>query len=86
MFGMGSGRGFKRGHTRSSTVVMDPVVTTDNGHPFHVRVELGNVSGFACAERVRAMDLNARKHKHAGYLSPDEMNAMLDRIGAVFGI
>lgn len=52
----------------------------------NVWMELEDVNGFACAEQVRAMDLHARKHKHVGYLSPDEMNAILDRIGAVFGI
>ena len=74
----------------SSLTVVCPITSTVNGHPLHI--ELPNdsgVSGCICIEQLRAIDLNSpqRQAKHLGYsLDRDTMAAVLDAIGAVFGI
>lgn len=70
----------------SSMTVVAPITSTDNGYPMHSKIDCEDVSGFACVEQMKAVDLNARKCKHVGYAEEQQMNALLSLAGAVFGI
>lgn len=70
----------------ASTTVLCPITTTDNGFPFHVHVDSGEVSGYACVEQLRALDLEARRCKRAGWADAEGMDRALSLVGAVFGI
>lgn len=70
----------------ASMTVLCPITTTDNGYPFHVYVDSGEVAGYACVEQMRALDLEARRYRRAGWADADGMNEALSLVGAVFGI
>lgn len=71
----------------SSLTVVAPVTSLDNGYPMHVRLsEDDDASGCVCIEQMRAIDLAARGAKRLGSCSAETMDAVLTRVGAVFGI
>lgn len=71
---------------RSSMTMVVPITSTDNGYPMHVAVECDKAYGWACVEQVRALDLEARRCRKVGEADGEAMSAILDRIGAMFGI
>lgn len=73
-------------NAKSSMTILCPITSTDNGYPMHARITSDEVSGFACVEQLRALDLGARKCRHAGYAEESEMNAILSLVGAAFDI
>lgn len=74
----------------SSLTVVCPITSRVNGHPLHIEIDSGNVaSGCVCVEQLRAIDLNdpRRAARHlGGSIDRRTMAAVLDAIGAVFGI
>ena len=72
---------------RSSLTVVAPITSINNGYPMHVCLS-GDESakGYVCVEQLRAIDLIARKTTYIGTASPETMDAVLTRVGAVFGI
>lgn len=72
----------------SSMTVVVPVTSTDNGYPLHVRISStgGEVTGFACVEQLRAIDLEARRARKVAELPREDMSEVLNLVGAVFGI
>lgn len=72
----------------TSMTMLAPITSVDNGFPFHVPVSTsdGEVTGFACVEQIRAMDLCARPTMPLGRVRPTQMNEVLNLVGAVFGI
>ena len=70
----------------SSMTVVAPITSTDNGYPMHSRIDCADVSGFACVEQLRAVDLGAKKAKHVGFADEDQMSKLLTLVGAVFNI
>lgn len=71
----------------SSLTVIAPITSLDNGYPMHVRLgEDDDASGCVCIEQMRAIDLVTRGAKHLGSCSAETMDAVLIRVGAIFGI
>ena len=70
----------------SSMTIVAPITSTDNGYPMHAAVDCEEISGFACVEQMRALDLNARKTKHVGFAEVGQMNKILSLVGAAFDI
>ena len=76
-----------RFNRRSSTTVLVPVTSNDNGHPFHVEIDAGSGTyGFACVEQMKALDVEARRFELIGEVPSGAMNEILNLIGAVFEI
>ena len=73
---------------RSSMTFVAPITSIDNGYPLHVRIsdEGAGVRGCVCVEQTRSLDLSALPCQKVGELSVDDMNEVLNLIGAVFGI
>lgn len=72
---------------RASLTVVAPVTSLDNGYPLHVRLSGDDdARGCVCVEQLRAIDLAARKTEYLGTASAETMDAVLTRVGAVFGI
>lgn len=74
----------------SGLTVVCPVTSRYNGHPLHIPLPKdGEVQGCVCVEALRALDLSdpARHTKRLeSSASRETMTAVLDAIGAVFGI
>ncbi len=74
----------------SSLTVVCPITSSVNGHPLHIELAPGNVvEGCVCIEQMRAVDLGnpLRNVRHLdASVDPATMAAILDAIGAVFGI
>ena len=70
----------------SSMTVVCPITSLDNGYPMHAKVACDEISGFACIEQLRALDLGARRCKHVGFASAEQMGETLSLVGAVFDI
>lgn len=72
---------------KASLTVVAPITSVDNGYPMHVCLgENDDAQGFVCIEQLRAIDLVARPTEFLGTASPETMDAVLTRVGAVFGI
>lgn len=72
---------------RSSLVALAPITSRDNGYPFHYGLfGYDFVSGFACVEQVKSFDLAARDGERVGRLSAADTYALLDLVGAMYGI
>ncbi|MDR2108539.1 MAG: type II toxin-antitoxin system PemK/MazF family toxin [Coriobacteriales bacterium] len=71
----------------SSLTFLAPITSTINDYPLHVTLPANAVvHGAICLEQTRSLDLRARKHQLLGALDDQSMVAVLERIGAVFGI
>jgi mRNA interferase MazF len=70
----------------ASMTVLCPITSSDTGYPFHVYIDSGQVVGYACIEQMRALDLEARRCKRAGWADAEGMGRALEAVGAVFGI
>jgi len=72
----------------SSLTVVCPITSTPSRHPLHIEVAPGNpCEGYICIEQLRAMSLSRRNCKKLdGKLDETTMSAVLEAIGAVFGI
>ncbi len=71
----------------ASLTVVAPITSIDNGYPMHVRLnDNDDACGCVCVEQLRAIDLVARKTEYLGTASHETMDAVLTRIGAIFGI
>ncbi len=72
---------------KASLTVVAPITSLDNGYPMHVRLgDEDDARGCVCVEQLRAIDLAARKTEYLGTASEETMDAVLTRVGAVFGI
>jgi mRNA interferase MazF len=78
-----SGYGF---NSRSSLVMVVPVSTIDNGYPLHVKVGAGEVSGFACVEGMRTLDVIQRGYKFLGYLDDATMRTIMTNIRGILDL
>jgi len=71
----------------SSLTMLAPITSTDSGYPLHVRIGgSSGVTGFACIEQTRSLDLNARRCQLLGALGEEGMSEVLEKLGAVFGL
>lgn len=72
----------------SSMTFVAPITSTRNAYPLHlpIEVEEADVYGCVCVEQTRAMDLSVRPCRKLGELRVDDMNALLNILGSVFGI
>lgn len=75
---------------RSSLTYIVPVISTDNGHPFHVQIAPGNpVHGFVQCEALRAVDLGAREAEGAvrsvGHIDTGTLEDVLDIVQIILG-
>lgn len=71
----------------ASLTVVAPITSIDNGYPMHVGLsDDEDAEGYVCVEQLRAIDLIARKSTYIGTASPETMDAVLTRVGAVFEI
>lgn len=75
-----SGFGF---NSRSSLVCVAPITSKDNGYPLHIPIRGDEVSGFACVEQIRTLDLN-----HRGFSCVDAADdeSMRNVMGALRGM
>ena len=75
---------------RMSLTYMVPVTSTDNGHPFHVRIAPENaITGFVQCEGLCAIDLGAREAEGAvesvGALDTETLENVLDTVQIILG-
>lgn len=71
----------------SSLTVVAPITSLYNGYPMHIPLgESDDAEGCVCVEQLRAIDLAVRRTEHIGTASDETMDAVLTRVGAVFGI
>ena len=70
----------------SSMTVVAPITSTNSGYPMHAPIDCEEISGYACVEQMRVLDLSARKTKHIAFANVDQMNHLLSLVGAVFDI
>lgn len=72
---------------KAALTVVAPITSVDNGYPMHVPLsDNDGARGCVCVEQLRAIDLVARKTEFLGTASTETMDAVLTRVGAVFGI
>ena len=71
----------------SSMTMVAPITSTDSGYPLHVRItDNDDVWVCVCVEQTRAKDLSARRCRKNGALNDVDMSAVLDVVGAIYGI
>ena len=63
---------------RSSLVLVCPITSADNGYPLHISIgsTLTGVSGFACVEQIRTLDLAHRDAITVGRVSENVVAAV----------
>ncbi|WP_165173462.1 type II toxin-antitoxin system PemK/MazF family toxin [Adlercreutzia sp. ZJ242] len=71
---------------RSSLTAVVPITSVNNGYPLHVRIDGECVTGFACIEQVRTLDLSSRPCRKIETASEQTMGEALALVGAMFGI
>lgn len=72
-----SGYGF---NSRSSLVSVVPITTKDSGYPLHVPCGSKGVSGFACVEQLRNIDVVQRGYSVIGSADEGSMKAVMSTI------
>ncbi|MCL2655659.1 MAG: type II toxin-antitoxin system PemK/MazF family toxin [Coriobacteriia bacterium] len=76
-----------RSNVVSSLTFVAPITSVNNRFPLHVKISSDvDVRGYVCVEQTRSFDLAARPCTSVGKLNDDDMSAILERIGAIFGI
>lgn len=77
-----SGYGF---NSHSSLVGVVPITSKNNGYPLHIPVKgTGDVSGFACVEKLRTLDLQHRGCRLVGCADDATMRAIMSCIRGMF--
>jgi mRNA interferase MazF len=72
-----SGFGF---NSRSSLVSLIPITTADNGYPLHIPIEAPPVTGFACVEQLRNVDIAQRGYTLLAAASDRDMKVIMGTI------
>lgn len=72
-------------NSRSSSVFVVPITSTDNGYPLHVKVQ-GDAKGWACVEQMRSMDVESRGYTYIGYANDSTMFQITSLIRGIFGL
>ena len=63
------------------------ITSIANGYPMPAGLsDDESAKGYECVEQERAIDLMARKTTYIGTASAETMDAVLTRVGAIFGI
>ena len=71
----------------SSLVFLAPITTTLSGYPLHILLPKEcDVNGAVCIEQSRSLDLDVRRHEKVCELDETTMSAILEAVGAVFGL
>lgn len=78
-------------NVRCALTLVAPITSTDNGFPFHVKINDGNeVSGFVQVEGLRTLDLGWHEArgflKTAGSLDTDTMSKVMGRVAVFTGL
>jgi mRNA interferase MazF len=73
-------------NSRSSLVSVVPITSVNNGYPLHVPLTAPPVSGYACVEQLRNIDLSQRGYTLLTSASDKEMNTIAGAIRGMFGL
>jgi mRNA interferase MazF len=67
-------------NSRSSLVSLVPITTTDNGYPLHIPIKAPPVTGFACVEQLRNIDIAQRGHTLLAAATDRDMRTIMGTI------
>ena len=73
-------------NTRSSLVSVVPITSKNHNYPLHVALNTEAVTGWACVEALRNIDLEQRGFRLIGYADDAAMNTIMGLIRGMFGL
>lgn len=73
-------------NSRSSLVCVVPLSTKKRDYPLHIRVEAGSISGWACVEALRTVDVEHRGYRLIGYADDSAMKSIMSAIRGMFDL
>lgn len=73
-------------NAKTSLMVCCPLTTKLKGNPFEVSTEVDGVRCAVLTDHVKSLDWHARKAKHKGQLSDEQMLEVRSRLKALLGI
>lgn len=73
-------------NTRSSLISVVPITTKRHNYPLHVPIEADAVTGWACVEALRNIDVVHRGYRVVGCVDDTSIKTILSYIRGMFGL
>lgn len=73
-------------NSRSSLISVIPLTSSNSGYPLHVPINEKNITGFACVEQLRNMDLAQSGYRVVGYVNDVTMKIIMGFMRGMFDL